>query len=196
MFNVVQFRSSMCYTFVRRTGHRVCRMMVVLLGPRAYHGCVTVDSLIYLVGGFDGMDYFNSVRCFNPIDKEWLEVAPMNARRYNLHVSTRNSCSIFSGDVSNCSFVSTDSTSCHEFASQFGLAYLLYPKNTQEISRRPTLDHTWLLNEPATPVTIWSRLNRQLDVGAAVILSGDRFSQNSENQQVKTVTMRVYTFTA
>ena len=92
-------------------------------------------------------------------------------------------------------FVLTDSTSCHEFASQFGLAYLLYPKNTQEISRRPTVEHTWLLL-PATPVTMWSRLNRQLDIGAAVILSGDRFSQNSENQQVKTVTMRVYTFTA
>ena len=51
-------------------------------GPRAYHGCATVDNLIYLVGGFDGMDYFNSVRCFNPVNKEWTEVAPMNSRRY------------------------------------------------------------------------------------------------------------------
>ena len=88
VFNVDELRSTLCYAFVRRTGQGVWRTMVVLLGPRAYHGCVTVDSLIYLVGGFDGMDYFNSVRCFNPIDKEWLEVAPMNARRYNLHVST------------------------------------------------------------------------------------------------------------
>ena len=50
-------------------------------GPRAYHGCATVDMLIYLIGGFDGMDYFNSVRCFNPVTKEWSEVAPMNSRR-------------------------------------------------------------------------------------------------------------------
>ena len=28
-------------------------------------------------------------------------------------------------------FVPTESTSCHEFASQFGLAIFLYPKNTQ-----------------------------------------------------------------
>ena len=34
------------------------------------------------------MDYFNSVRCFNPINKEWSEVAPMNARRY----SSRGTC--------------------------------------------------------------------------------------------------------
>ena len=51
------------------------------VGPRAYHGCATVDMLIYLIGGFDGMDYFNSVRCFNPVSKEWSEVAPMNSRR-------------------------------------------------------------------------------------------------------------------
>jgi len=42
-----------------------------------------VDTLIYLIGGFDGMDYFNSVRCFNPVTKEWFEVAPMNSRRYS-----------------------------------------------------------------------------------------------------------------
>jgi len=56
-------------------------MLFVSIGPRAYHGCATVDMLIYLIGGFDGMDYFNSVRCFNPVTKEWSEVAPMNSRR-------------------------------------------------------------------------------------------------------------------
>ena len=30
-------------------------------------------------------------------------------------------------------FVSTDITSCHEFASQFGLAIFLYAKNTQNL---------------------------------------------------------------
>ena len=35
-------------------------------------------------------------------------------------------------------FISTDSTSSHEFASQFGLAIFLYAKNTQKLSRRPS----------------------------------------------------------
>ena len=51
------------------------------IGPRAYHGTATVGGMIYIVGGFDGMDYFNSVRSYNPVRKEWSEVAPMNARR-------------------------------------------------------------------------------------------------------------------
>ena len=90
-------------------------------------------------------------------------------------------------------FVSTDSTSCHEFASQFGLAFCLYTKNTQKLSQRPTLVHTWLLNEPATPVTMRSRLNRQRPVEAAttaVKLSGYIVRQNIENHQVKTATKR------
>ena len=37
-------------------------------------------------------------------------------------------------------FVSSDSTSCHEFASQFVLA-LLYAKNVHKLSRIPTLAH-------------------------------------------------------
>ena len=65
------------------------RYAMMSTGPRAYHGCATVDMLIYLIGGFDGMDYFNSVRCFNPVTKEWFEVAPMNSRRYIQNVVQR-----------------------------------------------------------------------------------------------------------
>ena len=36
-------------------------------------------------------------------------------------------------------FGSTDSTSCHEFAFYFSLAFCLYAKNIQKLSRRPTL---------------------------------------------------------
>ena len=43
----------------------------------------------------------------------------------------RNSCSLISGDVSNCSYRPTvGPTSCHEFASQFDLAIFLYAKNS------------------------------------------------------------------
>ena len=112
--------------------------------------------------------------------------------------ASRNSCSIVSGDVSNCSYVSSDSTSCHEFVSQFGLAFFLYAKTSKSYCEdRPSL--MWLLNGPAAPVTMRSRLNGQRPVGAAttaVILSRDRLSQNSENQPVETATMRVYTFMA
>ena len=50
-------------------------------GPRAYHGTAAIGHIIYVVGGFDGLDYFNSVRSFDPVEKVWSEVAPMNAKR-------------------------------------------------------------------------------------------------------------------
>nr|XP_022918418.1 kelch-like protein 10 isoform X2 [Onthophagus taurus] len=56
------------------------------MGPRAYHGTAVVDFNIYVIGGFDGMDYFNSCRCFDAVNKIWKEVAPMHARR--CYVST------------------------------------------------------------------------------------------------------------
>ncbi|XP_074036531.1 kelch-like protein 10 [Leptinotarsa decemlineata] len=55
-------------------------------GPRAYHGTAVVGFHIYVIGGFDGMDYFNSCRCFDAVNKVWKEVAPMHARR--CYVST------------------------------------------------------------------------------------------------------------
>ncbi|KAJ9582804.1 hypothetical protein L9F63_022845 [Diploptera punctata] len=56
-------------------------------GPRAYHGTAVVGFNIYVIGGFDGMDYFNSCRCFNAVNKTWREVAPMNARRCYVSVA-------------------------------------------------------------------------------------------------------------
>lgn len=51
--------------------------------PRAYHGLVALDNLIYMIGGFDGDDHFNTVRCFDPVKKEWSERACMyHARCY------------------------------------------------------------------------------------------------------------------
>ncbi|XP_060074906.1 uncharacterized protein LOC132554600 [Ylistrum balloti] len=54
--------------------------------PRAYHGTVTIDLKIYVIGGFDGTQYFNNVRCFDPVSKLWSEAAPMNSKR--CYVST------------------------------------------------------------------------------------------------------------
>ena len=41
-------------------------------------------------------------------------------------------------------FVSTDSTSSNELASQFGLAIVLYAKNTHKVSRRPGLAQVYV----------------------------------------------------
>lgn len=57
-------------------------------GPRAYHGTAVIEYSIYVIGGFDGMDYFNSCRCFDAVSKQWREVAPMNARRCYVSVTT------------------------------------------------------------------------------------------------------------
>ncbi|XP_014257517.1 kelch-like protein 10 isoform X1 [Cimex lectularius] len=51
--------------------------------PRSYHGLVSVDNLLYVIGGFDGSNHFNTVRCHNPVTKEWSEKACMyHARCY------------------------------------------------------------------------------------------------------------------
>lgn len=57
------------------------------VGARAYHGCVTLDHCIFIIGGFDGVEYFNSCRVFNAITKEWSEIAPMNSKRCYVSVA-------------------------------------------------------------------------------------------------------------
>lgn len=58
-------------------------------GPRAYHGTVVVNHYIYIIGGFNGLEYFNSCRKFDTVSKMWEEVAPMNCKRYIICTRTR-----------------------------------------------------------------------------------------------------------
>lgn len=51
-------------------------------GPRAYHSMVSIDHYIYVIGGFNSLEYFNSCKKFNTITKSWEEIAPMNSKRY------------------------------------------------------------------------------------------------------------------
>ncbi|XP_045766554.1 kelch-like protein 10 isoform X2 [Maniola jurtina] len=51
------------------------------LSPRAYHGLCTLNNLIYMIGGFDGSDHFNTVRCYDPVANTWLERACMYQAR-------------------------------------------------------------------------------------------------------------------
>ncbi|XP_043911356.1 kelch-like protein 10 [Protopterus annectens] len=55
--------------------------------PRAYHGLVYLKGYMYFIGGFDGHNYFNSVRCLDPVKKIWQEVAPMYSRRCYVSVT-------------------------------------------------------------------------------------------------------------
>ncbi|CAN8004446.1 unnamed protein product [Ixodes hexagonus] len=55
--------------------------------PRAYHGLVAVDGLIYMIGGFDGSQCFNCVRCFNPFLHRWTERACMHVARCYVSVA-------------------------------------------------------------------------------------------------------------
>ncbi|XP_055341816.1 kelch-like protein 10 [Paramacrobiotus metropolitanus] len=60
-------------------------------GPRAYHGLATMNGLIYTVGGFDGISYFNTCRAFDPVTRTWLEISPMQTRRcYVSVISAKN----------------------------------------------------------------------------------------------------------
>lgn len=43
-------------------------------GPRAYHGTAVIGYKIFCIGGFDGMDYFNTCRMFDAVTKIWKEV--------------------------------------------------------------------------------------------------------------------------
>ncbi|XP_076281415.1 kelch-like protein 10 [Lasioglossum baleicum] len=56
--------------------------------PRSYHGLCALNNLIYMIGGFDGNQHFNTVRCFDPVTKEWRERACMYHARCYVSVCT------------------------------------------------------------------------------------------------------------
>uniref|UniRef100_A0A674CLL1 Kelch like family member 10 n=1 Tax=Salmo trutta TaxID=8032 RepID=A0A674CLL1_SALTR len=60
--------------------------------PRAYHGAAYLNGFVYCVGGFDSVDYFNSVRKFNPVTRTWHQVAPMHSRRCYVSVAVLDGC--------------------------------------------------------------------------------------------------------
>lgn len=65
-------------SFIESYDTRADRWVQVLeedpAGPRSYHGTAVIDNRIYCIGGFDGMEHFNTCRMFNAITKEWKEV--------------------------------------------------------------------------------------------------------------------------
>ncbi|NXC18266.1 KLH10 protein, partial [Corythaeola cristata] len=58
--------------------------------PLAYHGTVYLAGFIYVIGGFDSTNYFNSVKRFHPLQKTWQQVAPMHSQRCYVSVTVLN----------------------------------------------------------------------------------------------------------
>lgn len=49
--------------------------------PRAYHGMVVHEGKLYLIGGFNGSNFYNTVRVFDLVSRKWYEAAPMHHQR-------------------------------------------------------------------------------------------------------------------
>ncbi|XP_016971669.2 kelch-like protein 10, partial [Drosophila rhopaloa] len=59
-------------------------------GPRAYHGTAVLGFKIFSIGGYDGVEYFNTCRVFDAVKKKWSEIAPMHSRRCYVSVTELN----------------------------------------------------------------------------------------------------------
>ena len=79
--------------------------------PRAYHATVALDGAIYMIGGFDGTQYYNSVKKFDAIEKTWQEVAPM----YHQVIQRNEICSCV--DVPEFSLLTIEITWPSQFSS-------------------------------------------------------------------------------
>jgi len=56
--------------------------------PRAYHGLAFFDKFLYIIGGFDGQNYFNSVRKLDLTNTKITEETPMKHRRCYVSCAT------------------------------------------------------------------------------------------------------------
>ncbi|VDM93260.1 unnamed protein product, partial [Litomosoides sigmodontis] len=59
----------------------------------AYHETIK----LYIIGGFEGTQYFNTVRCYDGETKEWLELAPMHYARCYVSACEINGTIIVAG---------------------------------------------------------------------------------------------------
>ncbi|XP_051815687.1 kelch-like protein 10 [Acanthochromis polyacanthus] len=60
--------------------------------PLSYHGAVFLDGYVYCIGGFERMEYINTVRRFDLKTRTWQEVGPMHCRRCYMSVAVLNGC--------------------------------------------------------------------------------------------------------
>ena len=99
----------------------------------------------------------------------------------------RNSCSIVSGDISNCSYrLTVHPVTSSRLSSTYHFCIREFFLINYRVDRPSRI---WLLNGPAAPLTMRSWLNGRRPHGAArttaVILRRDRLIQNSETTSRK-----------
>lgn len=58
--------------------------------PRAYHGVIYVDGNVFILGGFDGQSYFNTIRRLDLEKLACFEEPPMNHRRCYISSTSLN----------------------------------------------------------------------------------------------------------
>ena len=58
--------------------------------PRNRVGVAVMDGLLYAVGGSAGVEYHNSVECFDPDMDEWTNVKSMHVKRLGVGVAVVN----------------------------------------------------------------------------------------------------------
>ncbi|KAL3990981.1 Kelch motif family protein [Acanthocheilonema viteae] len=63
----------------------------------AYHESIVIDNKLYIIGGFEGTQYFNTVRCYDSETKEWCELAPMHYARCYISACEINGTIIVAG---------------------------------------------------------------------------------------------------
>ncbi|KAJ3583118.1 hypothetical protein NHX12_034451 [Muraenolepis orangiensis] len=60
--------------------------------PRTYQGTVLLRGCLYCVGGFDGSEFLNSVRRFDPATGLWHQAAPMHSRHCYVSAVVLDGC--------------------------------------------------------------------------------------------------------
>ncbi|EFO20936.1 hypothetical protein LOAG_07553 [Loa loa] len=63
----------------------------------AYHECIVISNKLYVIGGFEGSQYFNTVRCYDGETKKWHELAPMHHARCYISACEINGTIIVAG---------------------------------------------------------------------------------------------------
>ncbi|KAM9445375.1 kelch-like protein 10 [Clarias gariepinus] len=75
--------------------------------PRAYHGTVYLNGFLFCIGGYDKVNYFNSVTRFNPITRTWTEAGPMHSQRGHVSVCVLNGCIYAMGGFNGTEWLNT-----------------------------------------------------------------------------------------
>lgn len=61
-----------------------------MIQQRCRFGAATFKGKIYVAGGYDGTSFLKSVEVYDPVEKKWSPVSPMNMRRSRVSLVSTN----------------------------------------------------------------------------------------------------------